>query len=78
MIWGMHPLLWIAARALFLGVASFMAGGISRAEVFIVLERCYPKDGPRKRPKVMDDQPGSLGFFINPERSHEPNCEGIF
>ncbi len=34
MIRGMHPLLWIAARALFLGVASFMAGGISRAEVF--------------------------------------------
>jgi hypothetical protein len=130
MSWGMHPLLWFATLALFLGVASFMAGGrirgcgrrvilmalglalvlpgaclllriflpetvdgrfrayakfyrgiqtgMSRAEVFIVRERCYPKDGPRKRPKVMDDQPGSLGFFMNPEHSREPNCEGIF
>jgi hypothetical protein len=26
----------------------------------------------------MSDEPDSLGFFMNPESSREPNCEGIF
>lgn len=38
----------------------------------------YPKNGKRQRPRIMQDNPGSLGFFMNPETSREPNCEGIF
>jgi hypothetical protein len=52
--------------------------GMTRDEVFAVLDRRYPKAGARQRPKVMDDTPDSLGFFMNPETSREPNCEGIF
>lgn len=52
--------------------------GMTRDEVFAVIDRRYPKTGARQRPKVMDDTPDSLGFFMNPETSREPNCEGIF
>jgi len=43
-----------------------------------LLDRHYPASGPRRRPKVMTDEPGRLGFFMDPERYREPNCEGIF
>jgi hypothetical protein len=52
--------------------------GMTRDEVFAALDRRYPKSGARQRPKVMDDTADSLGFFMNPETSREPNCEGIF
>jgi hypothetical protein len=52
--------------------------GMTRAQVLAAMEQRYPADGPRKRPKTMDDTPTSLGFFMNPETSREPNCEGIF
>jgi hypothetical protein len=52
--------------------------GMTREQVFSAMERRYPKDGPRKRPKVMSDEFDDLGFFMNPESSREPNCEGIF
>ncbi|MFM1769991.1 MAG: hypothetical protein RJA22_2520 [Verrucomicrobiota bacterium] len=52
--------------------------GMDRAAVFRLLERQYPAAGPRARPKLVVDEPGRLGFFMNPERSPEPNCEGIF
>jgi|SRR5882724_5758057 len=52
--------------------------GMTRDEVFAALDRRYPKSGARQRPKVMDDTVESLGFFLNPETSREPNCEGIF
>jgi hypothetical protein len=26
----------------------------------------------------LHDTPDGLGFFMNPEASREPNCEGIF
>lgn len=51
--------------------------GMSRDEVLAVMERRYPAGGPRQRPKVMSEGPGDLGFFMNPESSREPNCEGI-
>jgi hypothetical protein len=51
--------------------------GMTREEVLAALARRYPTDGPRKRPKIMGDTPTSLGFFMNPETSREPNCEGI-
>ncbi|RYD75028.1 MAG: hypothetical protein EOP84_18945 [Verrucomicrobiaceae bacterium] len=52
--------------------------GMPREQVLAAMEQRYPADGPRKRPKIMDDTPTSLGFFMNPETSREPNCEGIF
>ena len=52
--------------------------GMTREQVLTAMERRYPKKGPRQQPTVMQDQPGGLGFFMNPEKSREPNCEGIF
>jgi hypothetical protein len=52
--------------------------GMTREQLLAAMGRRYPSDGPRKRPKVMDDTPTRLGFFMNPETSREPNCEGIF
>ena len=52
--------------------------GMTREQVLTAMEQRYPADGPRKRPKIMDDTQTSLGFFMNPETSREPNCEGIF
>jgi hypothetical protein len=52
--------------------------GMTREEVLALVDRHYPKSGKRKPPKVMSDEADSLGFFMNPESSREPNCEGIF
>jgi hypothetical protein len=52
--------------------------GMTRDEVMVLIERHYPKTGARQRPKIMSDDSTSLGFFMNPETSREPNCEGIF
>ena len=52
--------------------------GMTRQQVLTVMEQRYPTNGSRKPPKVMQDWDNSLGFFMNPESSREPNCEGIF
>jgi hypothetical protein len=52
--------------------------GMTREQVFAAFEHRYPQGGPRQRPKLMQDEPGRLGFFMNSETSREPNCEGIF
>jgi hypothetical protein len=52
--------------------------GMTRAEVLAAMERHYPTNGPRQRPTIMEDNTSRLGFFMNPETSREPNCEGIF
>jgi hypothetical protein len=52
--------------------------GMTREQVYSLLDRFYPKDGPRKRPKISSDSAEQLGFFMDPEKSSEPNCEGIF
>lgn len=52
--------------------------GMTREQVLAALERHYPANGPRKRPMMIDDTPRGLAFFMNPETSREPNCEGIF
>lgn len=52
--------------------------GMTRDEVFAALGRHYPASGPRRRPKLLDDDGRRIGFFMDPEHSAEPNCEGIF
>jgi hypothetical protein len=52
--------------------------GMTREEVLMVMKQHYPQGGAHGVPKIMDDAPESLGFFMNPETSREPNCEGIF
>ena len=52
--------------------------GMSRAEVMTLVDQYYPSGGKRLRPKVLDDSDHKLTFFMNPEESNKPNCEGIF
>jgi|SRR5882672_1162819 len=52
--------------------------GMTRDEVFAAIDRRYPKSGSRQRPKTLGDTAQALNFFMNPETSREPNCEGIF
>src|SRR5947208_16535392 len=52
--------------------------GMTHDQVIAAMEARYPKNGKRQRPKIMSDTAEQLGFFMNPETSREPNCEGIF
>lgn len=52
--------------------------GMTREQVLAALENHYPTDGPRQRPKPVGHTEDRMGFFMNPEHSHDPNCEGIF
>ena len=52
--------------------------GMTREQVLAAMEQRYPAIGSRTRPKILNDTPEGLGFFMNPETSREPNCEGIF
>jgi hypothetical protein len=52
--------------------------GMTREQVLAAMEQHYPTNGSRQRPMIMDDTSERLGFFMNPETSTEPNCEGIF
>lgn len=51
--------------------------GMTRAEVLNLIDRHYPADGSRQRPRIVTDTKDRLAFFMNPESSNEPNCEGI-
>ena len=52
--------------------------GMSRVEVMTLVDQHYPSDGERLRPNVIENSDIKLSFFMNPEDSTEPNCEGIF
>ena len=52
--------------------------GMSRAEVMTLVDQHYPSEGERLRPNIIEDSDKKLSFFMNPEDSAEPNCEGIF
>jgi len=52
--------------------------GITKDEVLAQVASHYPASGERKAPKVMEDTPERLGFFMNPEHWREPNCEALF
>jgi hypothetical protein len=51
--------------------------GMTREEVFRTVERRYPANGPRKKPRIGRDSEKELYIFMDPEMSVEPNCEGI-
>ena len=52
--------------------------GMSRADAMTLVDRHYPSGGERLPPDVIEDSDKKLSFFMNPEDSTEPNCEGIF
>ena len=52
--------------------------GMSRAEVMTLVDQYYASEGERLRPDIIEDSDKKLSFFMNPEDSAEPNCEGIF
>ena len=52
--------------------------GMSRAEVMTLVDQHYPSEGGRLRPNLIENSDKKLTFFMNPEDSAEPNCEGIF
>ena len=52
--------------------------GMSRAQVMKLVDQHYPSRGKRLRPKVLEDSEFKLSFFMNPEDSAAPDCEGIF
>lgn len=52
--------------------------GMTRDQVMELAEKHYPKGGQREFPIVLNEETSEFGFFMNPEDSREPNCEGIF
>ena len=52
--------------------------GMTHAEILAAVEKHYPKNGRRQSPKMSIEGKDYVGFFMNPENSGEPNCEGIF
>lgn len=52
--------------------------GMTRAEIMALEDRLYPAGGPRQKPTIIMEDDSSLTFFMHPEHSKEPNCEGIF
>jgi len=51
--------------------------GDSKSEVMNKINLHYPEGGKRQSPTVWENTKQSLGFFMNPEKWKEPNCEGI-
>ncbi len=54
--------------------------GMTRAQVLAHVQAVYGRSENSKRlpPKVMQDTPQILGFFMDAEGHEQPNCEGIF
>ena len=52
--------------------------GMSRSDLMTLFDQHYPSEGERLRPNIIEDSDKKLSFFMNPEDSAEPNCEGIF
>jgi hypothetical protein len=52
--------------------------GMTKEDVIGIMAQHYPAGGVRQRPTIMEDSGERLGFFMAPEQSTEPNCEGIF
>ena len=78
LVTAIHPELVDARFRVYKAFYQDIHEGMTRDDIESILARHYPPTGPRQRPKVMDDTSDQLGFFMNPETSREPNCEGIF
>jgi len=64
--------------SLFLCLTLFLTGLLQGAEVMTLVDQHYPSEGERLRPNLIEGSDKKLSFFMNPEDSAEPNCEGIF
>jgi len=73
-----HPELVDGRFRTYKGFYNDIRVGMTREQVLALMDEHYPAGGPRKRPRIIGDTPRSLDFFMNPETSREPNCEGIF
>lgn len=51
---------------------------MTHEEALAAVDKHYHANGPRHRPEVMRGTTAELGFFMEPEHSRQPNCEGIF
>ena len=74
----LHPELFDARFRAYKGFYRDIRVGMTRDDVLAALERRYPPGGQRQKPKMWQDDSQTLNFFMNPEHSNEPNCEGIF
>jgi hypothetical protein len=73
----LHPELADARYRTYRSFYRDLRPGLTRAQVLDAMARHYPAGGPRVRPTIDEDTPQRLSFFMNPETSREPNCEGI-
>jgi hypothetical protein len=70
---------WVDAR--FRSYKAFFADirlGMTREEIMALQLQHYPAGGPRQKPSIIMEDDRSVTFFMHPEHSTEPNCEGIF
>jgi len=70
---------WVDAR--FRSYKGFYEGlqlGMTHGEVMDLQAKLYPEGGPRQKPQIIMEDEKNLTFFMHPEHSAEPNCEGIF
>ena len=75
---GLHPELIDGRFRTYKAFYRDIQNGMTREQVLAAMNRRYPAGGIRKAPKILEETPEALGFFMDPESSREPNCEGIF
>jgi hypothetical protein len=76
-LYAMHPE-WLDAR--YRSYKAFYEGirlGMTREEIMALQTQLYPEGGPRHKPQIIIEDEKGLTFFMHPEHSTEPNCEGI-
>lgn len=74
----LHPEVFDARYRTYKDLYGGIGLGMHRSEVLELVARHYPQRGERAAPKVLEDTEERLAFFMDPEQSSEPNCEGIF
>lgn len=69
---------WIDARyRTYLAFYEAVQPGMNRFEVLGSLEQFYPTDGPRQRPKIVEDTDDELGFLMRSEQTSGTTVDGI-
>ena len=77
MLIALHPELIDARYRPFKAFYADIRVGMTRDDVFGLVDRRYPSGGQRLRPIVWEDSANELTFFMNSEGEAEPNCEGV-